>query len=182
VFFLRESAAIPAVVRYLERIPVLVASLSPCRATHTIHEIMIIIIANPASRTFSLSRIRQAEVFLQQGFGTELVLTHYKDHAQLLAREALEKNPYCIIAPEATERSMKSSTECMALIYRSASAARDDKRAGAGALASLDAAGAIKRVLSAHPIYFFRQNQPLCGDRFFVSWRVSVSMPRLSST
>jgi len=40
VFFLRESAAIPAVVRYLERIPVLVASLSPCRATHTIHEII----------------------------------------------------------------------------------------------------------------------------------------------
>jgi diacylglycerol kinase family enzyme len=59
----------------------------------------IIIIANPASRTFSLSRIREAEVFLQQqGFGTKLVLTQYKDHAQLLARQALEKNPYCITA------------------------------------------------------------------------------------
>jgi 6-carboxyhexanoate--CoA ligase len=40
VFFLRESAPISAVVRYLERRPVLVASLSPCRAIHTIHDII----------------------------------------------------------------------------------------------------------------------------------------------
>jgi len=40
VFFLRERADISAVVRYLERIPVLVGSLSPCRAIHTIHEII----------------------------------------------------------------------------------------------------------------------------------------------
>jgi len=40
VFFLREGADIASVVRYLEGIPVLVASISSCRAMHTIHEII----------------------------------------------------------------------------------------------------------------------------------------------
>jgi 6-carboxyhexanoate--CoA ligase len=40
VFFLRERADISPVVRYLERIPVLVSSISPCRPMHTFHEII----------------------------------------------------------------------------------------------------------------------------------------------
>jgi 6-carboxyhexanoate--CoA ligase len=40
VFFLRETADISSVVRYLEKIPVLVTSLSPCRGTYSIHEII----------------------------------------------------------------------------------------------------------------------------------------------
>lgn len=40
VFFLRETADISSVARYLEKIPVLVTSLSPCRGTYSIHEII----------------------------------------------------------------------------------------------------------------------------------------------
>ena len=40
VFFLRETADILSVVRYLEKMPVLVTSLSPCRGTYSIHEII----------------------------------------------------------------------------------------------------------------------------------------------
>ncbi len=40
VFFLRERADISPVVRYLEKIPVLVASISPCPAMHALHEII----------------------------------------------------------------------------------------------------------------------------------------------
>lgn len=40
VFFLRETADISSVIRYLEKIPVLVTSLSPCRGTYSIHEII----------------------------------------------------------------------------------------------------------------------------------------------
>jgi len=40
VFFLKETAAAQRVVRYLERTPVLVSSLSPCRGTYSVHEII----------------------------------------------------------------------------------------------------------------------------------------------
>ena len=130
----------------------------------------IIIIANPVSRTFSLSRIRQAEVFLQQqGFGTELVLTHYKDHAQLLAREALEKNPYCIIAAGGDG----TINEVINGMYGSDIPLGILPLGTTNVLARelslpLDAAGAIKRVLSGTPQYISLGRISLsAGDRFF---------------
>ena len=129
----------------------------------------IIIIANPASRTFSLSRIRQAEVFLQQGFGTELVLTHYKDHAQLLAREALEKNPYCIIAAGGDG----TINEVINGMYGSDIPLGILPLGTTNVLARelslpLDAAGAIKRVLSGTPQYISLGRISLsAGDRLF---------------
>lgn len=59
----------------------------------------IVIISNPASRTFSPAKIGQAEQLLHQhGFLTEIQFTDHRDHARVLAREAVRKKPYCIIA------------------------------------------------------------------------------------
>ena len=60
---------------------------------------LIIIIANPVSRTFSPAKIGRAELLLQQqGFRTEVRLTNHRDHARVLASDAARKKPYCIIA------------------------------------------------------------------------------------
>ena len=60
---------------------------------------LIIIIANPASRTFSLQKVRQAANFLNlKGFQTKLLFTDHQDHACELAREALAEEPHVIVA------------------------------------------------------------------------------------
>jgi len=130
----------------------------------------IIIIANPASRTFSLSRIREAEVFLQQqGFGTKLFLTQYKDHAQLLARQALEKNPYCITAAGGDG----TINEIINGMVRSAVPLGILPLGTTNVLARelslpLDAIGAMKRMINSAPQYISLGRISLsAGDRFF---------------
>jgi len=59
----------------------------------------IIIIANPASRTFSFKKVQQATEFLKlRGIEAKLLFTAYRDHACELAREALSEKPSVIVA------------------------------------------------------------------------------------
>ncbi|HYQ48776.1 MAG TPA: diacylglycerol kinase family protein, partial [Thermodesulfovibrionales bacterium] len=59
----------------------------------------LIIISNPASRTFSPAKIKRAERLLQEhGFRTEVRFTEHRGHATVLARDALREEPYSIIA------------------------------------------------------------------------------------
>ncbi len=59
----------------------------------------IVIISNPASRSFSPAKIGRAEQLLRQrGFRTEVWFTEHHDHARVLADNAIRKKPYCIIA------------------------------------------------------------------------------------
>lgn len=60
---------------------------------------LIVIIANPAAKKASLKKIEYASAFFKRkGFNTEVMLTEKNGHATQLAKEAILKKPYLIIA------------------------------------------------------------------------------------
>lgn len=60
---------------------------------------LIIIISNPAARKSSLGKIQQAsELLRQKGFSPEILLTEKSGDATRLARDAVSKKPFFIVA------------------------------------------------------------------------------------
>jgi YegS/Rv2252/BmrU family lipid kinase len=59
----------------------------------------IVIINNPAARKSSFAKVRHAsEILRAEGFQTEILFTERRGHAQELARDAVKKEPFLIIA------------------------------------------------------------------------------------
>ena len=60
---------------------------------------LIVIISNPAARSSSVEKVKKASDYLRrQGYETELLFTEKSGHARELARTAIEKQPFRVIA------------------------------------------------------------------------------------